>query len=187
MVQSMNSLQGQLLVASPRMGDPNFAKTVVLMVQHNEEGAVGLVLNRPTENTIQDLWNEISDEPCQRDDRVNMGGPVSGPIIALHKIKQLGEAQIPRGVYIASNRQHLSKLVQNTSGPFRLFIGHAGWGKGQLEDEMQEGAWLTLPASSEHVFSDDEDLWTSVLKQIGKRFYGDVLGVKHVPDDPARN
>jgi len=95
----MESLEKHLLIASPYMLDPNFQRTVVLMVQHSDEGAFGLVINRPTDKLLKDLWREINNSPCDSDEPVHLGGPVPGPIMAIHTDPTLGEKEIIPGLY----------------------------------------------------------------------------------------
>ena len=73
----MNSLRGQFLIASPHLPDSNFYRSVVLMIQHDDEGAFGVILNRPTENTVSEIWEMITDEPCESLQPINLGGPVT--------------------------------------------------------------------------------------------------------------
>jgi putative transcriptional regulator len=183
----MNSLQGHLLVASPHLLDPNFARTVVLLIQHTHEGAFGVVLNRPTDSTIQEIWSQVGEGDCQDERHVNLGGPVSGPLLALHDNAAISELEVLPGVYFAAQRENLQKLVGKEDNAYRLFVGHSGWGGGQLERELEEGSWLTLPASAEYVFYDDGDLWRRVSQTIGQSFFTSVLKIKHVPPDPAAN
>ncbi len=183
----MKSLQGQLLAASPYMGNTSFARTVILILQHSDEGAFGVVLNRPVNETIKALWQKLSQEPCRVDRFVNMGGPVSGPVLAIHTVKPLGEFEVPPGVYLAAQREHLELLVQQTEHPFRLFIGHAGWGQGQLENELSQGAWLTTPATRELIFAENEDLWSTVVRRIGRSIIRSALNIKHMPNNVTLN
>ena len=108
----MGSLIGSLLIASPQLRNSPFSRTVVLMVQHNEQGAVGVVLNRTINETVQGLWKQISGDGCPSDQPVNMGGPVSGPLIALHLIKPQAELEILGGLYLASSKEHLAEIVK---------------------------------------------------------------------------
>ena len=78
----MKSLKGHFLVASPHLEDPNFTQSVVLLVQHDEDGTFGIVLNRPAESSLKDLWEKVTEKPCETDKRVHVGGPVPGPLIA---------------------------------------------------------------------------------------------------------
>jgi putative transcriptional regulator len=184
----MKSLKGLILVASPHLLDPNFVRTVVLMLHHSEEGAFGVVLNRPAENTIKQLWEKIGEGPCESDQLIHVGGPVSGPLIALHTDELASEMEVLPGLFFAAQRENLEKVLQQKKSPVRLFVGHAGWGGGQLEQELKEGAWLTSPASPEYIFYDlDVDLWKEVSKQIGDAMLTSSLGIKHVPEDPSLN
>lgn len=184
---SVTSLRGQLLVASPQMDNSLFTQTVVLMIQHNEEGAFGVVLNRPTNQSLKDVWTKLSDKPCKADRPLNFGGPVPGPLLAVHTRKSLAEASLPQGIYLAAEKDHLEKLVRHKKYPLRMFVGCAGWSKGQLEQELEVGAWLHTQAKREYVFSDPDELWQTVLHEIGRTFLTDVLKIEHIPDDPSLN
>ncbi len=184
----MKSLRGQLLVATPRLPDENFYHTVVLMVEHNENGALGVVLNRLTEQSVEQLWAEVSDVSCSSDRKINLGGPVSGPLLAIHTDRSLSEMEILSGVYLAAQKDVLDQLVQQEEHRYRVFLGHAGWGDGQLESELKQGAWLVTPATKEYVFwAEEADLWETVAKKIGDAVLLESLHIKHVPQDPSMN
>ena len=91
----MSSLKGKLLVASPQLSDPNFHRTVVLIIEHNDEGAFGLVLNRTSSKTIKQVWERVTDEPCESDQPLHVGGPVGGPLIAVHQHAVFSDLQLP--------------------------------------------------------------------------------------------
>src|SRR5688572_22739803 len=99
----VNSLQGQVLVASPDLLDPNFLRAVVLIVQHNEQGALGLILNRRTHAKLKQVWEQVSPQPCESEEYVHAGGPVEGPLMALHTNAELGESEVVPGLYIGTN------------------------------------------------------------------------------------
>lgn len=184
---AMNSLKGHFLVASPHLADPNFTRSVVLLIQHTGDGAFGVVINRPTENTVQEVWSQVGEGECDDLRHVNLGGPVSGPLLALHSELALSELEVVSGVYFAAQRENLEKLVAAPQHAYRLFVGHSGWGKGQLERELEEGSWLTMPASAEFVFYEDDDLWNVVTHKIGRSILGKALNIKHVPPDVSFN
>jgi putative transcriptional regulator len=185
----MHSLQGQLLVASPHLGESPFSQTVVLMLHHSEEGAFGVVLNRPIEQSVKSLWDQVSEKPCACERPLHMGGPVSGPLMALHREASLAEmeVEVPGGVYVAASREHLEQLVSEATQPCRIFVGHAGWTAGQLEKELEAGVWMIAPATAEQVFEEDENLWNNVLRQIGRSILHSTLKIKHVPPDVSWN
>src|SRR5690606_1584174 len=133
---------GHFLIASHELRDPNFFHTVVLIVRHNEDGALGLVLNRPTKAQIKEVWRQVSDTPCCTDERLHVGGPVEGLLMALHCQPLLADLEIIPGVYYSADPDQLKELVQQTEGPLRFFVGYAGWSAGQLERELREGSWL---------------------------------------------
>lgn len=183
----MESLEGHLLVASPQLLDPNFARALVLLVEHNDEGAFGVVVNRPVGKTLQELWREVGSSPCHSRQPIYLGGPVPGPLLALHNRPGLAEAEPAPGVFFAAKKQHLDSLVLTEDPAYKIFIGHSGWGAGQLENELREGAWRTLPASAELVFSTDDDLWEAVFRQIGQTLLKSILNLDELPPDPTVN
>ncbi len=182
----MKSYSGYFLAASPYMTHSDFARTVVLLMQHNEDGAVGVVLNRQSDETVASLWEKLTQHPCVSNRHVNLGGPVSGPLMALHMEQPLAEAMVPPGVFLAANKEHLEQLVEQSREPFRLFVGHAGWETGQLEHELSRGAWLTTPATEELIFEDRDDLWRDVLKRVGRSVL-ESAGIKDFPEDVTVN
>lgn len=183
----MESLEGQLLVASPQLTDPNFARALVLLIQHSREGALGVVVNHPLGKTIQELWREVGSAPCHSRQPIYLGGPVPGPLMSLHTKPNLAEAEPAPGVFFAAKKQHLDQLVLNEEPAYKIFIGHAGWGAGQLESELHEGAWRTLAASAEQVFSTDDTLWETVFRQLGHAVLKSMIKVKELPPDPTVN
>lgn len=183
----MQSLGGQLLVASTDLHDPNFFQAVVLVVQHHADGALGVILNRPTTTKLRMIWSQVSDSPCNSDAVLCAGGPIQGPLMAIHANDALAESEILPGVMITSNRDHITSLVDDDVHPLRLFAGYAGWGGGQLERELAEGSWLVVPATEQHVFQPERDLWKHLLKQINGAQMLAALKIKHVPSDPRAN
>lgn len=183
----MESLEGHLLVASPQLLDPNFARALVLVIEHGEEGAFGVIINHPVGKTLQELWREVGSAPCHSEQPVYLGGPVPGPLIALHTKPTLAETETLPGVFFAAKKQHLDSLVLTEEPSYKIFIGHAGWGAGQLENELHQGDWRTLPATAELVFSTADDLWETVLRQMGHALLKSMLNLGDLPPDPSVN
>ena len=163
----MNDLTGHLLVAIPELSDRNFFRSVVLLIHHGEDGASGVVLNRPSNHLVKDIWEEVAGHSTDCDHPIHIGGPVDGPMIALHQSPDLAEVQVVEGVYLSMDCEKINELVEEASASLRLYSGYSGWGPGQLDGEMRQGGWLALPATKDHVFSDDEALWKNVCHQIG--------------------
>lgn len=174
-------------MASPYLRDPNFVGTVVLMIRHDENGALGVVLNRPADKTIRELWETVSSTPCRNEGPIHVGGPVPGPIMAIHTREDLADLEVMPGIYFAAEKEKLEALIADPQEQLRLFVGHSGWAGGQLENELREGAWFTLPAKWEYVFYNEGDLWHRVTQEIGKALLLQMVRPKHVPEDPSVN
>ena len=183
----MESLVGHLLIAIPELPDSNFFRSVVLMLQHSEDGASGVVLNRPSNVTVAKVWDEISAEVCNSDQTVNVGGPVEGPLIALHPSLALGEVQILPGLFMSLSRENLNQLVMQETHEFKIYSGYAGWGAQQLEFEIERGGWLTMNAEYEHVFESPDVLWKKVCAHVGHDIMLPHFGTKSLPNDPSIN
>lgn len=181
------SLSSHLLVASRKLRDPNFQKTVVLLLEHNDDGALGVVLNRVVDRTIEQVWEAVEFDPCDCQQQLNQGGPVPGPLIALHTSKKLGEKQILPGLYMSMQKQTVDPLVRQSKHPFRLYTGNSGWGGGQLEGELKEGGWLTTQAKVDDVFADPDEVWDEVTNRIALGVLLPGRDPKTTPGDPSLN
>jgi putative transcriptional regulator len=182
----MKSIAGHLLVASKFLRDPNFMQSVVLMVQHDKDGALGLVLNRPGDKTVAQVWERIGHDPCDSSQPVYRGGPVPGPLMALHTLEALAELEVLPGLYFSTHRDALDGLVRQET-TYRLFAGHSGWGSGQLEGEMDVGGWLTTPAMLDDIWAESDSLWKSVTGRIGLAIVARDIAPDRVPIDPNWN
>jgi len=185
----MDSLQGHLLIASPSLLDPNFARTVVLIAVHGEEGALGLILNREMSMPLEQVWGQVSQSPCLRAGTVRHGGPVGGTLMALHDQRPLANLVVTEELFVATELNAMELLVADDDGRALFYVGHAGWGPGQLETELTDGSWLVLPATIEHVFSELDSLtvWKQAMTEVGRRQIQSVLPIKHIPDNPRLN
>lgn len=183
----MDSLQGQLLIASRELVDPNFRRTVVLLVQHGDEGALGLVLNRPTKIPIQEAWQQISETSCTINERLRLGGPCEGPLMVLHAHEPCGDIEVVPGLHFTSNSDQIEQLVAEGTGPVRFFAGYAGWGATQLEHELNEGSWFVAPATLADALESDDGLWDLAMKRVGDAQLVSALHIKHIPPDLRMN
>src|SRR5262249_53219775 len=154
----MDTLQGHLLIASTGLLDPNFARTVVLIAVHGDEGALGLILNRELGVSLQQVWQQVSQMPCIRSENARHGGPVEGTLMALHDVRTQADVVLTDALYVATELSALESLAGSDEGRVLFYIGHAGWGPGQLETELSQGSWLVLRATDEYVFSDRDSL-----------------------------
>ena len=183
----MEPLQAQLLVATPQLPDENFYRSVVLLIHQDEEGAFGVVLNRPTNFPLKEVWHAITEKECDFDSPIHMGGPVEGPLVAIHERKDIAENEILPGVFISSEKENLEKLFDDKVDRCKILSGYSGWGPDQLEAELETGSWFQTPATDEDVFSEDENLWEEVVDRIGKQilFQGSQSGLAKF--DPSMN
>ena len=181
----MSSLRGQLLVAGPALEDPNFRRTVILVGEHGDDGAMGVVLNRPTTVTVADAVPPLADL-VEDGDVVHLGGPVQPQaVVVLADFVDAGQADD----VVLDSVGFLPGEIEDAAsvGPLRalrVFAGYAGWSPGQLEEELEDGSWLVLPAVAGDVFgSAPERLWSEVLRRQG----GALAVLALLPDDPRVN
>ncbi len=161
-------LTGHFLIAVPALADPNFFRTAVLLFQHSESGAAGVVVNRRTDLKICELGDEFAEGNEVAEKFVYYGGPVEGPILAVHTSLAVAELSIVPGLYLSSSREALIELHRQTTHRYRFFGKYSGWGPGQLESEIQAGGWLTTPVELDDVFeTDHERLWKTLCERVG--------------------
>ena len=184
---------GQLLVATPPLEDPNFDRTVVYVIDHGDDGTVGVVVNRPTDDSLDDpidRWTEFMAEPAV----LFEGGPVErNALIGLGHVRahdtadpdgtEIGWTSVTRD--LASIDLSLDPaLFAGAVHRLRVFRGYSGWSPGQLEMEIEEGAWIVVDATLDDVFtSEPTELWRSVLRRQG----GTLAWIANAPDDLSAN
>lgn len=186
-------LTGSLLVATPILSDPNFGRTVVLVVENAPSGTLGVVLNRPTQVRVADVlepWGELTSGPQV----MFQGGPVAldsalavGGVLAQSDDEPLGWRRISDERVAGLGLVDLDappQVLAGELGSLRIFAGYAGWGAGQLEGEIEEGSWYVVEAEHNDPFTSDPDrLWRDVLR----RQRGELALVATFPEDPSQN
>lgn len=183
----MTSLKGQFLIASPKLDDPNFIRTVVLLVQHDENNALGLVINRALETNIKEAWEQVSETECQIDAPIHQGGPCEGPLMLVHTNAAFADLEIAPGLFFTTDRENVEGLVSHHNGSIKFFVNYSGWGPGQLEGEIEAGGWLTAPASADQIFSEKDDVWIKLYKHVSTPAAYQNLNPKVIPQDPSMN
>jgi putative transcriptional regulator len=166
-------LKGQFLIAGYRLRDDNFFKSVVLIVEHNAQGAMGVIVNRPTDETVSETLEGHFELP-ETGDVIYEGGPVEpAALFIVHDggIDEPDEPEIVPGIFVASSAETFERVVRGAAADepvrYRVFKGCAGWGSGQLEGEMSRGDWLAHPASEEFVFHDDPyAVWEELVNSV---------------------
>lgn len=178
-------MRGQLLVAAPTLEDPNFARTVVIVGEHNEDGALGVVLNRPSETQVVEAVPDLADL-VDAGEIVHVGGPVqTSAVLVLAQFAEPEQAQqlvVGDVGFLAVDDE--DDQVATALCRARVYAGYAGWGPGQLEVELARDDWIVAPALDEDVFTDDPDaLWSRVLERKG----GQYRLLARMPVDPSVN
>jgi putative transcriptional regulator len=180
-----DSLAGQLLLASPALFDPNFRRTVVLIGVHSEEGAMGVVLNRPSEVTVGEAVPQL-EQAVDGQELVYVGGPVqptSIVFLAEFLDPSLAGLLVVDGIGFPAPDADVDELTQATVRG-RVFAGYAGWGEGQLDAEVDQGDWIAHTALAEDVFTEEPaELWGAVLTRKG----GGYALLARMPVDPSVN
>ena len=167
-----------LLLSMPQMADPNFARTVVLLCRHNDQGAFGLVVNRPLMTTGRVIVNLNPPVETERELELWIGGPVepqsSWMLVGDHTEEEPDQTgrrgmHIIEGLYLSTSPQRLSRLLEPNPPPrTRLIIGYSGWGPGQLEAELEASAWLLSEVSPDLIFSTPaEQMWETAIRRLG--------------------
>lgn len=177
---------GVLLIADPFLKDPNFLRTVVLITENREDGAIGFVINRQYENSLDELLPEIEGHKLP----VYYGGPVQmNTIHFLHRYPDeiQGGVEIMKGVYWGGDFESVVNLINSgIADPDRLrfYIGYSGWSTGQLEAEIEEKTWLTVAATRQLIFHESaEEIWKESLNHLG----GEFSMMANFPIDPQLN
>ena len=233
-----NSLIGNLLVASTLVDDPVLSKAVCLVVHEDENGFIGVMLNRPihpnpgalmqmvypndqadTNNSIETnrresagrLSHEDFNVPDIDDDGANLesgtqltphedqhiqntiananaaigtvhfGGPLNGPVVAIHGSSEFAEAETGHGIYVAAQKPNLEALVQSQDSSYRLIVGHIGWTAEQLQAEFDAGYWHIVPATTDAVFAHDMEMWPRVICRATANSLAQWVGIPDAP------
>lgn len=177
--------QGRVLISEPLLSDTYFKRSVVLITEHSEEGAVGFVLNKPIDIPLNDVLDDFPDFHA----RVYIGGPVAKDTI--HFLHTLGEI-IPKSVHVIDNIywggdfDALKDLIEAgivKHDQVRFFLGYSGWSPKQLEDEIERNAWLVAEVDSNKIMHATDNIWKQTLDELGKKY----KIWSNFPENPAMN
>lgn len=176
---------GRLLISEPFLPDPNFSRSVVLLTEHNQEGTIGFVLNRPSELLVGDVVDELAGLKSP----VFMGGPVGlDQLFFVHTLAdQLENAQhIVDQLYWGGNFEQLKLMITSDAirpDQIRFFAGYSGWSPGQLDAEIEERSWIVAKAPSGLLLNNDAGEWDAIMKQLGRKF--EIMA--NFPENPNLN
>lgn len=180
----MTSLKGQLLISAGGLYDPNFRHTVVLIGEHDEQGAVGVVLNRALDTSVGTAVPALA-ELVGSGEPLYQGGPVEPEhAVLLAEVSRADLLDVPVFGSVGFLTGEVPEWVQPDVRRARIYLGHSGWGPGQLETELEADSWIVDPATADHVFTREPDsLWRRVLEAKGPPF----STMARIPFDPTTN
>lgn len=176
-----------LLIASPNQSENELNRSVILVLQHDENGSHGVILNRPANDNILDAWRELTGNPNHSDRFVQTGGLHGGPVFAVHQNPEAADISLNHNLHVSMNAESMVD-VTNDRLPYRIFFGLTSWEPGQLGKEIEQGLWLPLQADESCVFADTDTLWVEALRNHGRMIFTNVTGVNLFKDgDPELN
>jgi len=137
---------------------------------------------------MMQAWKQVSQKSCGIEDFIYQGGPVEGPLMALHTEPSVAQLSVADGINFLTEAQGIEWLVEQGAGPMRFFVGYAGWGPGQLENELGEGSWLVAQASKSNIFENTDSLWDDLTRQLAKAApHYPGIDPRRIPPDPSVN
>ena len=185
----MKSLKGHFLIAAASLTDPNFSRSVVLVLQHDDGGALGVVVNRPLEVTVRQACEQVLGVECDIDGPLHHGGPCEAVMMVLFPTDAVDDdddddAAVMPGLHFTSDKPVIEQLLRTGAGGIKVIVGYSGWGAGQLEGEMKTGSWLTVPATAARALGPAVPLWTRLVTEAN---LGKFIDPRRIPDDPSVN
>ncbi len=186
------SLVGKLLVTTPYVpvGFP-FSQAVILVLQDTHEGVFGVVLNRPASPEMLLAWQQVTDRPQFAAEKLVAGGPVQGPVLAIHREQDLAEVEIQGGLFVSVQKEAIEELsnleLDHAGSPFRIVLGAVSWTPGQLENEIDRGTWFVVDGEPDQIFSDPSQMWERSVRRYGAESIRNLTGIRNFPSDPLLN
>ena len=183
----MNPLTGSFLIAAPSLEDPNFHRAVILVLKHDDQGALGVVINRPIDVTIKQACEQVLDQTCDLDGVLHQGGPCEAVLMVIFRATDddgLDEGSFMFEHYFSTDKQTIERVLKDPPADLKFVVGYSGWSAGQLESEIEAGSWLKLEATPERIFGPTAPLWTRLITEANLSKFVDP---KRIPDDPSLN
>lgn len=177
--------KGKALVSEPFLPDPNFNRTVILIIEHNHEGSLGFVLNRDSDHNLNDVVEGFPDF----ESKIFVGGPVgTDQLFFLHTNPKnfIGGQEVMPNLFWGGNLEKLKLLMESneiSNQDIRFFIGYSGWSPGQLAQELKEKSWIVTSLTSEEVLIQSQDFWQKTMQSLGTKF--EIMA--NFPEDPRLN
>lgn len=142
------------LLSTPKIKDEIFYKSIILIIKEFENSHMGLILNKPIDETINNFWD--ADFANQK---IKVGGPLPASVMLLHKSKKYSDYQIIPKVYLSVNLSNIEKVLKTTKEKYEMYVGYCAWVQGQLIEEISNGAWWSITPNENMIFDNEENLW----------------------------
>lgn len=166
------------IVATPKIKDPYFHKSIILMIRENKDSYIGLLLNKSMEEKVKEIWDVINpDAVIYKNNTLRNGGPIYGAISVIHKIKKYSEDEIFPGTFLSIHPDNIEKIIQNKSKPYEMYVGCCSWYSSQLSIEMTTGSWWATEPDDFMIFGDNSDYWKLKKEEFNKQIL-DKLNIK---------
>jgi putative transcriptional regulator len=181
----MKSIKGYLLVASPKIKNSIFEKSTILILEHSNKGAYGIIIDKyQRDTTIEEVWEKSTGYKQKSNQLLNIGGPIDGPIISIHTNKKLGEEYVANKVYFTVAKKIINEIIKKEK-TLKVFVGYCRWSNGQIEQEIESGSWFIFESKLEYIFNLKDSLWNEILDTE----YLKILkkSIKNIPLDPSLN
>jgi putative transcriptional regulator len=186
-------LAGRFLVASMALEGSPFARSVVFICQESNDGAFGVIVNRPANEALKACWQEaISSVGAVPNSatvlsHLQEGGPKGGPVVILHPHQSFAEVTVDAGVFLSANSEAISKIINLGDETYRIYCGISTWTRSQLGQEIQQGLWYPMDADFSQILKGEEIVWENAVLQYGRAALCDMLGVKTLRGNPLWN
>lgn len=177
---------GSFLVATSALQTTGFQRAVVFVLQNNDDGTFGAIINRPATHSILANWSRQTGLEFARESIVQ-GGPLGGPVLAIHQNLPIAEVEISEGVCLSVDSKAIQELSTQNDAQYRIVLGIAGWEKDQLRREMELGYWYHLMVDPTHVFDDHDLMWENFVREYGRQTLEKLLAGHDFPQDPNLN
>lgn len=181
-----DNLVGKLLVASPFIEHHEFDQSVILVLHISDTTTFGVGLNQLADPRVVAAWQKVTGKSFDNSVMVQ-GGPLGGPVVAIHPFEQIAEQCLVDGVYLSTDSKLLDQLLDAPETSYRIAFGHAAWDHDQLADEIEQGFWFPLSADALEVFDSPEEIWSNSIRRYGRQSISEVTGILDFPDSPNLN
>lgn len=152
------------------------ARTVLLVLQHSDEGTYGVILNRPAKPEMREIWKKITGDPAIAQPRLALGGTKGGPVIALHHSEFHSEFNVEGNLHLSRSADNLKHLARERNQLFKIFLGIVEWKPGELEEQIEFGRWYVTESDNRDILGDVELLWEESICECGDQLWRELLG-----------